>query len=72
MINARNEKAAQNATSGARRGTQILIDSAKAIERQQEAKIGLGINAPHLIGAIKPSPVKPRNKYADLARGRLW
>ena len=87
ILNMGKEKSAQGASSGARRGTQYIIDTAKKKQAVVNNKGVLGITAPHLTGGGKSTAkVAPRrlgggtggksrsksNKYTDLARGRLW
>jgi len=71
-VNMQKEIAAQRASSGASKGMNILIGNVKSSQSKAKAKKSLGLTAPHLTGVISPSKSSSRNKYADLARGRLW
>ena len=76
VVNMQKEIAAQKSSSGASKGTNILIGSVKSTQAQkkaqQQAQKSLGISAPHLTGNISISKPAAKNKYTDLSRGRLW
>ena len=71
-VNMQKEIAAQRSSSGASKGMNILIGNVKSSQSKSKAKKSLGLTAPHLTGVISPSKSSSRNKYTDLARGRLW